>query len=291
MALLEAMRPRQWTKNLIVFAGIIFAQQLFQPGMLAKVVIGFVLFCLLSSAVYIFNDLRDLEQDRKHPAKSQRPLASGRLGPGAAVAALVIMTVMGLGGAFWLGIPFGWVALAYWALMIVYSLWLKQVVILDVFAISLGFVLRAVAGAEVIAVEISPWLLVCTLLLALFLALGKRRHELVLLEAEAPQHRRILSQYSPYLLDQMIAVVTASTVLSYCLYTMWPQTVGKFGTTDLVYTVPFVLFGIFRYLYLIHQKGEGGSPDRVLLTDWPLILDLLLWIIAAGVILYWRSPW
>jgi 4-hydroxybenzoate polyprenyltransferase len=235
------------------------------------------------------NDLVDLERDRLHPTKRHRPLASGALPVSAAVVAAVVFGVGALVASFLLNAPFGWLALAYVALNLGYSFGLKHVVILDVFAVAIFFVIRAAAGAEAVQVKISPWLLICTILLALFLALSKRRHELVLLEASAGDHRRSLAEYSPYLLDQMIAVVTASTVVSYCLYTMWPETVTKFHTQSMVYTIPFVIFGIFRYLYLIHQKEEGGAPERILVSDVPMIANLLLWLGAAALILYGPS--
>jgi len=200
----------------------------------------------------------------------------------------VLLGAAGLAASYWINPGFLLLAVIYFTLNLAYSFVLKHVMILDVICVAVFFVLRAAAGAEAIAVRISPWLLICTILLALFLALSKRRHELVLLEAAASHHRRILAEYSPYLLDQMISVVTASTVVSYCLYTMWPETVAKFGTTNLVFTVPFVLFGIFRYLYLIHQKDEGGSPERIPFTDVPMIINLLLWLATVGIILYGR---
>jgi len=288
-AFLHALRPRQWLKNGIIFAGVIFSQNLDVPRLDLLALWAFVLFCLLSSAVYLVNDLVDLERDRLHPTKRHRPLASGALPVSAAVVAAVVFGVGALVASFLLNAPFGWLALAYVALNLGYSFGLKHVVILDVFAVAIFFVIRAAAGAEAVQVKISPWLLICTILLALFLALSKRRHELVLLEASAGDHRRSLAEYSPYLLDQMIAVVTASTVVSYCLYTMWPETVTKFHTQSMVYTIPFVIFGIFRYLYLIHQKEEGGAPERILVSDVPMIANLLLWLGAAALILYGPS--
>jgi 4-hydroxybenzoate polyprenyltransferase len=286
IALIESMRPRQWTKNLFVFAGIIFAQEADDPALVLKAVAAFALFCLLSGAVYLLNDLVDLEQDRRHPLKSKRPLASGRLHPATAVVALVVVAAGSLVASFHLTPLFGFIALGYFALQVLYSLVLKHQLIMDVFSVAIGFLLRAVAGAAAIDAVISPWLVICTVLLSLFLALGKRRQELVSLEGDAGLHRGTLRDYTPYLLDQMISVATASTVVSYCLYTMWPETIEKFGTHNLVYTTPFVLFGVFRYLYLIHQKGQGDSPDRVLVSDIPLLVSILLWMAAVAVILY-----
>jgi 4-hydroxybenzoate polyprenyltransferase len=281
-----SLRPHQWTKNALVFAPLLFAQQLFHPPSVVAAVEAFCLFCLLSGAVYLINDLVDLERDRLHPVKSQRPLASGRLSPSVAKGATWVILVAALGGSFALGTSFGLTALAYFVLMACYSFLLKNIVILDVLTVSMGFVLRAFAGAVAIDVAFSNWLLICTMLGALFLALNKRRHELTLLAADAAEHRRILGEYSPYLLDQMIAVVTASTVVCYALYTQAPETVSKFGTDRLVWTLPFVLYGIFRYLYLVHQKDEGGSPSRVLLNDRPLVVDVVLWTIAVIALIY-----
>ncbi len=287
---LVLLRPRQWVKNLILFAGLIFSHQLTNVGLLTTTIFAFFLFCLLSSSVYIFNDLYDLENDRNHPTKKFRPLPAGKVTTRAAWMMVVILAVLSVGLSFWLGKSFGLIALSYLLLFVAYTLYLKHLVIIDVLVIAIGFVLRAVAGASVIKVEISPWLLICTILLALFLALSKRRHELILLETSAENHRKILEEYSAYFLDQMISVVTASTVMAYTLYTMSDRTIKELKTTNLPYTVPFVLYGIFRYLYLIHRKAEGGRPEKLLFTDLPLLADILLWIGAVGVILYLRKP-
>ncbi len=284
--LLLALRPHQWSKNLVVLAALIFARQLFHVPSLVAALEAFLLFCVLSGAVYLINDLVDLEQDRLHPVKRQRPLASGRLSPGLAQGAAAILVVGGLAGSFALEASFGVTAFSYFALMVCYTLFLKNVVILDVLTLSFGFVLRAIAGAVAIGVAFSNWLLVCTMLLALFLALTKRRHELLLLADGAAGHRRILGEYSLSLLDQMIAVVTASTLLSYALYTQSPETVFKFGTDRLVWTLPFVLYGIFRYLYLVHQRDEGGNPSLVLINDRPLLAAVGLWTVAVIAIIY-----
>ena len=284
--LLLSLRPHQWTKNTFVLAALIFAEKLFDPPSVIAALKAFALFCLLSGTVYLINDLVDLERDRMHPVKRQRPLASGRLSPSLAKGASVVFFLAALGGSFALGTSFGVIALTYFGLMCGYSFFLKNIVILDVLAVSFGFVLRAIAGAVAIDVAFSNWIVICTMLLALFLILNKRRHELTLLAGDAAEHRRILGEYSPYLLDQMIAVVTASTVVSYALYTQAPETVSKFGTDRLVWTLPFVLYGIFRYLYLVHQKDEGGSPSRVLLNDRPLVIDVALWTIAVIALIY-----
>jgi len=282
----ESLRYKQWTKNLFVFAGILFSQNIFNFHLLFKTTFAFLIFCLLSGSVYILNDIADLEQDRRHPTKSRRPLASGRLKISHATLVLIIFIPFSLGVSYYLSLSFFLVALAYFLLQVVYSFSLKRIVILDVFAIGCGFVLRVVAGVVVIDVEISPWLLVCTVLLSLFLGLSKRRHELTMLEEEAQDHRKVLGEYSPYLLDQMISVVTASTVVAYALYTMSEETIRKFGTKNLIFTVPFVLYGIFRYLYLIHQKEAGENPENILVTDKPLMIDILLWAVVVGIILY-----
>ncbi len=284
--IVQTMRPKQWTKNLVLFAALVFSQNLFNLQMLGTVILGFAIFCILSGGVYILNDLVDLKQDQNHPSKSKRPLASGRLKRPTAAVGGGVLVVTSLFMAFAVNFPFGVISVIYLLLQIGYSTFFKHIVIVDVFCVAAGFVLRAAAGAEVIAVPISSWLLICTILLALFLALSKRRHELLLLEEDAVHHRKILFEYSPGLLEQMISVVTSSTVVAYALYTLSPETVRKFGHDDLKYTVPFVLYGIFRYLYLIHQKNEGGSPEKVLLTDIPLIINIALYGLTVGIILY-----
>ena len=257
--LIVSMRPEQWTKNLIVFAALIFGLRLFDPAAVGLSLAAFLIFCALSGVVYLLNDVSDREADRYHPLKSQRPIASGELSPQAALAGAFVFGLIALAAAFWLRFELGLIAAAYVALFAVYSRVLKHIVILDVLTIAVGFVLRAAAGAVVIGVPISHWLLVCTILGALFLGLSKRRHELTLLAGAATGHRRILEEYSPYLLDQMIGVVTASTLVAYAIYCTSPETIEKFGTDLLVLTVPFPIYGIFRYLYLVHQRGAGQS--------------------------------
>jgi 4-hydroxybenzoate polyprenyltransferase len=284
--LLISLRPGQWTKNLIVFAGQIFGRQLFDLRALERSAAAFAIFCALSGVVYLINDIVDREGDRRHPLKARRPIASGALAPGVAAGAAALMTALSLAAAAWLGWTFGLTAVVYVALQASYSLWLKHVVIMDALTIAIGFVLRAVAGAVVVAVPISHWLLVCTVLLALFLALSKRRHELLLLAEGAVGHRPILGEYSPYLLDQMIGVVTASTLIAYIFYTINPETVLKFHTDLLGLTIPFPLYGIFRYLYLVHRKEGGGSPAEMLLTDRPLLVCVALWVALVVLIVY-----
>ncbi len=287
-SLLVSLRPEQWTKNLVVFAGLLFGRELFEEGgrSLALAVAAFGIFCGLSGVVYLVNDVMDRESDCRHPVKSKRPIASGALPPAAAVVAAAVIGGAALALAFWLRPAFGWVALTYVAMQTAYSWRLKHLVILDVLTVAIGFVLRAVAGAVVVNVAISHWLLLCTVLLALFLALSKRRHELVLLAGGAVEHRKILGEYSPYLLDQMISVVTASTLVAYILYTISPETVAKFGTDRLGLTIPFPLYGIFRYLYLVHLKEGGGSPTSMLINDRPLLICVALWAAVVVVIVY-----
>lgn len=282
----KSMRPHQWTKNLFVFAPLIFSENIFNAPLILKSIFAFILFCALSGAIYIFNDLRDIDEDKLHPVKSQRPLASGRLGKGSAAAAFVFFSVLGLGLSLLLNLNFFLLSAGYVLLQLAYSGWLKNVVILDVLLVASGFLLRVIAGGIAIEVDISEWLFICTFLLALFIALSKRRHELIFLEKNASSHRPSLREYSPYLLDQMISVVTASTVVAYCLYTISEETIAKFGSSNLIFTVPFVLYGIFRYLYLIHQKNEGGSPEALLFKDVPFFIGILLWIISSILILY-----
>ena len=284
-ALALSLRPRQWIKNFFVFAAVIFSQQLFTPA-LWRAAEAFLIFCALSSAMYLVNDVMDRDKDRLHPRKRERPVAAGRLSPRAAVAACVLLLLAALLAAAVLSHALLLVAVGYATLVTAYSLGLKDVVILDVIVVACGFVLRAVAGAVAVDVEISGWLLICTVQIALFLALGKRRHEYLTLEGEAARHRPILAEYSAGLLDQMIAVVTASTVTAYALYTMSPETVAKFHTRWLPVTLPFVLYGIFRYLYLLYRKELGGNPSEVVLNDRPLLINTLCWIAAVLVILY-----
>ncbi len=285
-ALLASLRPRQWTKNLLVFAGLIFSRGLLEPALVARSVLAFSLFCLLSGGVYLINDVIDAERDRAHPQKRHRPVASGRLPPAVALAAGVGLLAGATAAAFLLSARFGLVVLAYAVLLTAYSVGLKHVVIVDTLIIAGGFVLRALAGVVVLGIDFSDWLLLCTSLLALFLTFGKRRAELRELEAGAIGHRPILSEYSPELLDQMIAVVTASTLMAYALYTMATETHVRLGTARLPLTIPFVLYGIFRYLYLLYRRDLGGNPSEHLLTDLALLVDVALWGAAVIVILY-----
>jgi len=280
-----SMRPRQWLKNLIVFAALIFAQQLGSPEMVGRSVLAFLLFCATSSAIYIINDLFDADRDRLHPLKAQRPIASGALGVVPAVGAAAALLLGAILIGFTRSRPFGAILLIYAILNLLYSLWLKEVVIIDVMVIATGFVLRAVGGALILDVPISTWLIICTILLSLFLAFCKRRQELESLD-DAGEHRATLREYSVEFIDQMINVVTASTVVAYTLYTVSPEVEHKLGTEHLYLTVPFVLYGIFRYLYLVHRKGIGGNPTQALLTDRPLLTCVALWGMTVVALLY-----
>ncbi|MFQ5719386.1 MAG: decaprenyl-phosphate phosphoribosyltransferase [Acidobacteriota bacterium] len=286
--LLRTLRPEQWVKNFFVFAALLFGQRLGDPTAVARTVGAFIAFCALSGTVYLINDLRDLERDRRHPVKRLRPLAAGDLSPLAAWMAAVVLGSGALLGARWLPREFLWFAAAYLVLNLVYSFGLKNIVILDVLAIAGGFVLRAVAGAAAIPVQFSQWLVLCTFLLALFLGFGKRRHELTLLADDAAEHRVSLQEYSIVFLDQMITVVLAATVVAYSFYTMSTEVAARLHTTALPLTIPFVLYGIFRYLYLIHHRRGGGSPAHALLHDGALLVDVALWAVSVGVILSLR---
>ena len=281
-----SLRPAQWTKNLIIFAALIFGQRLLDPSAVILSLGAFAVFCALSGVVYLVNDVADRHGDREHPIKRHRPIASGVVPVRLALATAAILGAVALTAAYLLRFEFGIVATAYVALLAMYSGPLKHVVIIDVLTIAVGFVLRAAAGALVIGVEIGHWLLIVTLLLALFLALSKRRHELVLLADGATNHRPILQEYSPYLLDQMISVVTASTLVAYAFSTISPEVIEKFGTDKLGLTFPFPLYGIFRYLYLVHQKEGGGSPSDMLLNDRPLLVCVALWAVSLVIIIY-----
>ncbi len=282
--LLKTMRPKQWPKNVFIFTALVFVEQLFTLVPLLKTIAAFALFCLMSSTVYLINDVADVEKDRQHPTKRLRPLASGQLKPSVAITAAVLIPLVTLPLSFLLDPYFGLVALAYLLTMIFYSFVLKNIVILDVLTVAAGFVLRAVAGAVVISVPISPWLYVCTTLLALFIGISRRRHELVLLAENANEHRASLNEYSLPLLDQMIAVVTSATIIAYSLYTFSAPNLPP--NHAMMLTIPFVLYGLFRYLYLIHVENKGGTPEEIFLSDLPMMIALGLWALAVIAILY-----
>jgi 4-hydroxybenzoate polyprenyltransferase len=284
--LLASLRPDQWTKNLIVFAGLVFSEQLFTPAATARSSGTFVIFCALSSAMYLVNDLRDRSRDRLHPGKATRPIADGRIPATVAFCLAGLLLVGGIGGAFLLEPRLGVVALSFAGLLSLYTLVLQEIVILDVLTIAAGFVLRAVAGAVVLAVPISQWLLVCTLLLALFLALTKRRQEVVTLGAAATTHRPTLGRYSTGVLDQMVTIVAGATLVSYAVYTTSAETAGNFETNLLTLTIPFPVYGVLRYLMLVHDDRSDPGPSDILLSDRPLALCVVGWGLSVALIIY-----
>lgn len=284
-ALIQEMRPKQWAKNVFVFAGIFFDGRVFDAHRLLRSVTAFVIFCLLSSAIYLINDLLDVEKDRLHPVKRNRPLASGALHPGVAIAAAAILLAVSLPLALWLDPYFGLVALAYTLVMLLYSTSLKHIVIIDVMTIATGFVLRVIGGTTVAQVtRFSPWLYVCTTLLALFLAINKRRHELILLADEANNHRSALQNYTVAYLDDMNALVMATALAAYSFYTFSAPNAP--ANHSMMLTIPFVMYGLFRYLFLVRVRGLGGAPEDIALGDAPLLIDVLLWGIVAGLAIY-----
>jgi 4-hydroxybenzoate polyprenyltransferase len=284
--ILISMRPKQWVKNVFIFAGLIFSRNLFDAPLLVKVSTGFFLFSLAASSIYIFNDIRDIDKDRQHPSKSKRPLASGKLGINAANVSFFILAIIALSGSFFLDRAFFVILMAYVGMNIFYTLKVKDLVILDVMFIAFGFVLRVLAGTALASTRPSDWLIICTITISLFLGFSKRRNELEVIGDKPNSHRRVLEQYTTAFLDQMIGVATACTVMSYALYTISEETVARFGTRNLVFTIPFVLYGIYRYLYLIHLKGRGGNPTSVVTTDLPLMIAGVLWLITVIVIIY-----
>jgi len=282
--LLASARPKQWIKNVILFGPLVFAHDLLAPLQLALALGAFVTFCLVSSATYVINDLLDVANDRLHPLKRFRPLACGQVSAGQSIAWAAVLTIAGLAVGFGTGITVGLAAAGYMVLMLGYSTSLKHLVIIDVFAIAGGFMLRAVTGALAIHVIISPWLYVCTLLLALFLGFSKRYNELMVLQHAAATHRRSLEDYSPEMLEQMIGILIASLLMAYSLYTFSADSLP--ANHSMMLTIPFVLYGIFRYQFLVHRKHLGGAPEQVLLRDVPLMVDVLLWGAISILVLY-----
>jgi 4-hydroxybenzoate polyprenyltransferase len=280
---MQLMRPRQWTKNLAVFAGIIFSQNLFQPAMLGKVVLAFVALDLVSGGLYAVNDAIDAELDRHHPVKRDRPVAAGRVSKRTAYAIAACLLVVGLALSALLGLPFLACVVGYLLLQLLYAVSLKHVAIVDMLVIAIGFVIRAVAGALVISVEVSPWLVVCTGLLALFLAAAKRRHELVLLRGRSAEHRPVLQDYTAELLDSFMVTLSAATITSYALYTFFET---RSPGHAMMLTIPFVIYGVLRYQYLVLSKEAGGRPEEVLLGDRPMLTCVSLWAAAAVAVLY-----
>jgi len=283
---LRLLRPHQWVKNGFVLAPLIFAGKLLHPPSLILEFSAFALFCLVSSGVYAFNDVFDREQDRTHPTKKNRPVAAGQIPVPAALVLGTGLDVSGVAGAFIIGKSFLLCVLFYLLLQLGYNVALRKIVILDILAVALGFVTRAVAGSFAIEVVTSPWLILCSLLIALFLGFAKRRQELVLLGAGAVKHRTILSEYSVPLLDQLIGIVTAATIVCYAIYTLTPDVTQRLGSRYMILTLPFVLYGVFRYLYLVHVHDKGGSPTRDLLADAPLLVSILLWTLTSVVLIY-----
>lgn len=284
-ALIKSMRPKQWVKNGIIYTALVFDQQLLQIEPFLKTTAGFVLLCLGASAVYLMNDLVDLEQDRAHPVKRNRPIASGKLPLTAARAASAMLIIVSIAGALLLEPYFGFVVLAYLVLNLLYSFYLKHVAIIDVLVLASFFVLRVEAGVTLITVQrFSPWMYVCVTLLALFMGLGKRRAEMVLLAENANSHRRVLDGYTISFIDQLLSIVSSTTIVAYALYTFSAQNLPESHTMML--TIPFVIYGIFRYLFLIHVKGEGGAPEDLLLEDIPLMSTVVFWALSAVFVLY-----
>jgi 4-hydroxybenzoate polyprenyltransferase len=289
--LVQLLRPWQWSKNGILFAGLIFSRHLLDPAYAGRAILAFVVFCLASSSVYALNDVLDAARDRTHPAKRNRPVAAGRVSRKAAGGISLLLALAAVGTGSLLGREFLVSLILFLGVNLLYSIRLKHAVVLDVLTIAISFVIRAIAGVMALrplepALELSPWLLVCTLFLALFLGFAKRRHELALLAGEAGQHRLTLTEYSVGFLDQLITIVTAGTLIAYTIYTIAPATVTKFHSPSLVYTIPFVVYGIFRYLYLIRERGDGGSPSRTLYRDVPLLVTIAGWLAVAVLVIY-----
>ena len=284
--LMVTMRIKQWVKNLFIFAGIVFAGKLFHIELLLEVCTGFVLFGLAASSIYIFNDIHDLEHDKTHPVKKNRPLAAGLISIHRAYIIAIIGAVIAIIGAFVLDLRFFGIVICYLVINIAYTMKIKELVILDVMCIASGFVLRVFAGSLLSDASPSEWVIVCTITLSLFLGFSKRRQELALTGSKANSQRKVLGNYSIGFLDQMISVATASTVIAYALYSVSPQTVYRLNTRNLAFTIPFVLYGIYRYLFLMHQKKSGEDPTTEMFTDLPLIINGILWLLIVLVIIY-----
>lgn len=284
--LLVELRPKEWTKNLLVFTGLIFSRSLTDAHNIWICVLGFAIFCSASSGVYLFNDLCDIKEDREHPIKKNRPLASGALNVNFARFVMILLFAAAASGALWLNHGFALIIGIYLATCLAYSMKLKDIVILDVILIASGFVLRAISGAVIIGVEVSEWLVLCTSMVALLVGFGKRRHELVLLEEAAENHRRSLSDYSISFLDSIMNICAGAAVLTYALYTRADETIQRVGSRAMLLTIPFVIYGVFRYLFLIHKRETGGDPVQLLFRDRPTLLNLVLWILASGAVIY-----
>jgi 4-hydroxybenzoate polyprenyltransferase len=292
-AILALIRPQQWIKNVVVLAGVVFAERLGDPELVVRALAAFATFCIVSSGTYVFNDLIDADRDRLHPEKRLRPIAAGTVGKGTATVLFLLLWGGGVALGFQLGARFGATCASYVALNLLYTLWLKHHVIIDVMGIAVGFMMRAIGGVAVLrdvdpGVTLSQWLLLCTFFLALVMGFGKRRSELRLLDESASRHRAALGDYSTELLDSIIPMVSTAAILAYSIYTIWPQTVAKLGTDKLVYTVPFVVYGFFRYQFLIRERGLGGNPSEILFRDVALAVSVVAWMVAIVVVLYLR---
>ncbi|MDP2274521.1 MAG: decaprenyl-phosphate phosphoribosyltransferase [Archangium sp.] len=290
VAAVRALRPKQWTKNAALLVPLLFAKGIFEKGLAVRAVLAVGIFSLLASGVYVLNDWFDREKDRLHPKKRLRPIAAGHLSVGAAIGLVAVCWGIAGVGAWWLSPSFFAVLVSYLVLQALYTSVLKQMVLLDIMAIAMGFILRVVAGAEAIDVVVSNWLFLCTLLGALFLGFAKRRAELSSLEDNATAHRASLADYTVPLLDQMMSICAASIILAYGLYTVSKETVDHVGSDRLKFTVPLVVYGVFRYLFLVHKRGAGGAPEEVLLSDAPLLIDIALILAVAGWALYGHAP-
>lgn len=280
------IRPSHWIKNIALLAGLIFSKNFFNFEKVWLVIAAFFIFSLASSSVYIINDIFDADRDKIHPVKKSRPIASGRIRIRTALFIASFLALAALLLSAVLNPLFMMFVAAYIAIEVFYSITLKNIVILDIFCIASGFLIRVICGAVVINVPVSSWLLICSIFLALFLALSKRRSEMLLFKDNAGEHRPVLANYSLIFIDQMITVVSASAIVCYCLYTASETTVAKFHTRDLGYTIPFVVYGVFRYLYLVYKEEKGGAPERLIVSDKPLLLNLILYIIVAIVAIY-----
>lgn len=281
-----SLRPKQWIKNTFIFAALFFAKKFFNTDLVILYILGFIYFSMLTSSIYLINDILDKDADKLHPQKKLRPIASGKIPAKNAMLISLILTLSAFTGAFLLSRKFLMICLIYYFLNLFYSIKLKRIVIIDILCIAVGFVLRVLASSVIGDIDISNWIIICTFMLSLFLGFTKRRHELLFLEEKASSHRPILIEYSTYFLDQMISVVTTSTVVFYILYTVSPATIQKFGTNKLIYTSIFVIYGIFRYLYIAYKKESAGNPTNTLLTDIPLLITVFFWIITSGIIIY-----
>lgn len=281
--IVKSMRPKQWTKNLLIFAAPIFSGKLFQGSILQKTIVGFFVLCLISGSIYILNDVVDRKRDIYHPKKRNRPIASGKLSPKAAITAFIFIASFSFAVSLYLGRLFFLFVLSFFTLQIFYSFYLKNIVLIDVFSIAAGFLIRALAGSAIAGVSMSSWLFICAVLLALFLGFGKRRHELISLEGSV-NHRSVLSHYNMELLDSLIIIVSSSVIVCYALYTFFSSTSERHPA--LLYSIPFVVYGIFRYLYLIYSKKLGGNPEEILLSDLPLLIDVLIWLCVVFLAIY-----